>query len=88
MFLAFHLSDIVTIPFGYILSFLYQVTSNYGVALILFTIIVKLVLLPASAKGKKNMMKMSRLSPLLKKIQERYPDDQMKQQQVQDNIAL
>ena len=86
MFLAFHLSDIVTIPFGYILSFLYQVTSNYGVALILFTIIVKLVLLPASAKGKKNMMKMSRLSPLLKKIQERYPDDQMKQQQAMNDL--
>ncbi|MCI7096239.1 MAG: YidC/Oxa1 family membrane protein insertase [Clostridiales bacterium] len=79
MFLAFHISDIITIPFGYLLDWLYQFTSNYGIALILFAILVKLILFPIQAKSKKSMMKMSRLSPLVQKIQARYPDDQQKQ---------
>lgn len=79
MFLAFHISDIITIPFGYLLDWLYQFTSNYGIALILFAILVKLLLFPIQAKSKKSMMKMSRLSPLVQKIQARYPDDQQKQ---------
>ena len=54
MILAFNLADIVQVPFGYLLSLLYQFTSNYGLALIFFAIIVKLVLLPASAKSKKS----------------------------------
>ena len=47
--LAFNLSDIITVPFGYLMSWLYDLTSNYGVALILFAVIVKLVLFPISA---------------------------------------
>ena len=79
MLLAFSLSDIITVPFGYLLSWLYQFTTNYGVALILFAILVKLVLFPVSAKSKKSMMKMSRLSPRLQEIQKKYEGDQQKQ---------
>ena len=46
MFLAFKLSDIVTVPFGWLLGFLYEATSNYGVAMIIFAVIVQLVILP------------------------------------------
>ena len=53
MFLAFQISDIIRIPFGYVLDFLYQLTTNYGVALILFAIIVRLVLIPVNAKSKR-----------------------------------
>ena len=49
MMLAFNLGDLVTVPFGYLLSFLYDVTTNYGVALILFAVIVRFILLPATA---------------------------------------
>ena len=80
MLLAFQLSDIVTVPFGWLLKVLYELTTNYGVAVILFAIIVKLVLTPMSAKGKKSMMKMSRLTPQLQKLQEKYADDQQKLQ--------
>ena len=79
MILAFKLSDLVTVPFGYLLSFLYQLTSNYGIALIIFAVLVKLILYPVTAKGKKESMKMSRLTPRLKVIQERYANDQTKQ---------
>ena len=60
MILAFNIADIIRVPFGYLLDLLYQFTTSYGLALILFALIVKLILLPASAKSKKSMMKMSR----------------------------
>ena len=78
MFLAFKISDIVTVPFGWLLSVLYDFTSSYGLALIIFAVIVKVVLLPISAKSKKNSMKMSRLQPRLTAIQEKYAGDQVK----------
>ncbi len=79
MFLAFQLSDIVTVPFGYLLSWLYQLTNNYGLAMILFAILVKVILLPITAKGKKSTMKMSRLQPRIQEIQRKYANDQQKQ---------
>ncbi len=79
MFLAFQLSDLVTVPFGWLLGVLYDLTSNYGVAMILFALIVQLVLTPINAKSKKSMMKMSRLQPRIQEIQRRYAHDQQKQ---------
>ena len=75
MVLAFSLMDIITVPFGYIMEWLYRLTSNYGVSLILFSLIVKLILLYPSLRGKKGMMKMSRLNPQLKKLEAKYGDD-------------
>ena len=79
MFLAFKLSDIVTVPFGWLLGYLYDLTSNYGIAMIIFAVIVQLVLLPINAKSKKSMMKMSGLQPKIQKIQRKYANDQQKQ---------
>ena len=47
------ISDLFRVPFGYLLDWLYTFTNNYGLALILFSLIVKLVLLPMSVKSKK-----------------------------------
>ena len=79
MFLAFKLSNLVTVPFGWLLGVLYDLTSNYGVAMILFALIVQAVLTPINAKSKKSMMKMSRLQPRIQDIQRRYAHDQQKQ---------
>ena len=81
MILAFRLADIVQVPFGMLLKFLYDFTSNYGVALILFALLVKVVLMPATAKAKKSSMKMARITPLTKQIQEKYKDDPQRQSQ-------
>ena len=86
MFLAFSLSDIVTVPFGFILKVLYDLTTNYGVAIILFSVLVKLVLLPMNAKGKKSMMNMARLTPDIERIRKKYPDDTNKQQQLTQEL--
>ena len=58
-----NISDIIRIPFGYLLDWLYQFVGNYGVALIIFSLIVKIVLLPMNAKSKKSMLKMSHVAP-------------------------
>lgn len=82
MFLAFQLSDIVTVPFGWLMGQLYHLTGNYGVAMILFAILVQLVLMPMNAKSKKSMMKMSRLTPRIQDIQNRYANDPQKQNEL------
>ena len=79
MFLAFKLSDLITKPFGWILAQLYNLTGNYGVAMILFAVVVYMALLPVTAKSKKSMMKMSRMQPKMQEIQRRYAGDQQKQ---------
>ena len=73
------MGEIIRIPFGYVLEFLNKLTGNYGVALILFAIIVRVLLIPINAKSKKSMMKMSRLQPKIQAIQRKYPDDKQKQ---------
>ena len=75
MILAFSVWDVIKVPFGYIMEWLYQLTSNYGVSLILFSLIVKLLMIYPSAKGKKSMMRMTRLNPQLKKLEAKYGDD-------------
>ena len=79
MFLAFKLSNLITVPFGWLMGWLYQITGNYGVAMILFAVCVQMALLPITAKSKKGMMKMSRIQPQMQEIQRRYADDQQKQ---------
>ena len=73
------MDKIITIPFGYVLDFLYQLVNNYGLALILFAVVVQIVLMPITAKSKKSMMKMSRLTPRIQAIKDKYPNDQQKQ---------
>ena len=79
MFLAFQLGDLIRVPFGWLLGFLYDLTSNYGFAMIIFALIVQAVLTPINAKSKKSMMKMSRLQPRIQEIQKKYANDQQKQ---------
>lgn len=57
------------------LSLIYRVIPNYGVAIIILTIIIKLLLHPLSKKGTESTAKMSALTPKLNAIKEKYPDD-------------
>ena len=52
MFLAFKLSNLITVPFGWLLGQLYNLFENYGVAMIVFGILVQLIMLPIKAKSK------------------------------------
>lgn len=53
MILAFSIADLIRVPFGYLMDFLYQFTSNYGMALILFALLVKLILLLPAPRAKR-----------------------------------
>ena len=78
MFL-FQLKDLITVPFGWLLGVLYDLTANYGFAMIIFAFLVQAILLPINAKSKKSMMKMSRLQPKMQEIQRKYAHDPQKQ---------
>ncbi len=81
MFLAqiSSLWDWIQVPFGMLMGLLYNLTRNYGAALILFTVALKLVLLYPTMRSKRSMMKMSRLSPQIAFIQKKYENDRQKQ---------
>ena len=86
MFLSFSIADIIQVPFGYLLDWLYQLSGSYGFALIVFSVVVQLVMLPMTAKSKKSMMKMSRLQPQMQELQRRYADDPQRQNQALQNL--
>lgn len=67
--------------FGYLLSFLYNIINNYGIAIILFTIIIKLLLLPLSIKQQRTMKKSAKLQEKMKVIQFKYKNDPEKMNQ-------
>jgi YidC/Oxa1 family membrane protein insertase len=71
-------NTIITTPFSWIFMVLYNFCHSYGLALILFSLIVKLILLPFSIKSKRNMVKMGRLSPKLKALEKQYKNDRNK----------
>ena len=82
------LSDLIRVPFGYLLDWLYTFTNNYGLALILFSLIVKLVLLPMSVKSKKSMLRMNRMQGKIKDIQTRYANNQQRQQEAMQELYM
>lgn len=61
--------------FGYALNFIYNIVNNYGVAIILFTILLKLIMLPISIKQQKTMKKSTKIQEQVKEIQEKYKND-------------
>ena len=71
----------ICVPFAWILRLFYNLTGSYGLALILFTLIVKLVLLPFQLKSKKSMLRVNRLQGKIKDIQTRYANNKAKQQE-------
>jgi YidC/Oxa1 family membrane protein insertase len=68
----------IALPFGKLLMFLYETFRNYGVAIILFALIVKLILLPFQMKSKRSMMQTSRLQPKLKALEKKYTGNKTK----------
>lgn len=67
--------------FGYILDFIYNLINNYGLAIILFSVLLKLLLLPLSIKQQKTMNKTTKIQGKVKEIQEKYKNDQNKMNQ-------
>ena len=71
----------ITRPMFWLLETIYSIVGNFGVAIVLITLIVKGLFYPLASKSYMSMAKMKAVQPKLKAIQEQYPDDKMKQQQ-------
>lgn len=67
--------------FGYLLEFIYNLVNNYGLAIILFSIVLKLVLLPISIKQQKTMQKSAKIQTKMKEIQTKYKNNPEKMNQ-------
>ena len=70
--------SIITVPFGWILKVVYNLVNNYGIAIIIFTFLSKLVILPFQMKSKKSMLDMQRLQPRLAELEKKYKDNKEK----------
>lgn len=71
----------ICVPFAWLVRLFYDLTNSYGVALILFTLVIKLIMLPFQMKSKKSMMRMSRVSGQMQELQKRYAKNQAKFQE-------
>ncbi len=72
--------------FGYLLNFIYNFVNNYGLAMILFTLVIKIVMLPLSIKQQKMLKKSSKLQEKMKVLQFKYKNDPEKLNQEMMNL--
>lgn len=75
------LYEILGIPFGFVISIFYALSGNYLVSIFCLMIIVKLCLLPSSIKQQKSIAMQQRLQPKLRRLREKYGNDQQRLQQ-------
>lgn len=61
--------------FGYVLNFVYNFVGNYGLAIIIFTILLKLIMLPMSIKQQKTLKKNTKIQAEVKVLQDKYAND-------------
>lgn len=76
--------DILYDVFGWLLGQFYNLVDNYFVAIALFALFFKIVLLPSAIKQQKSTARQARLQPKLRRIQERYKGDKNAQQKIQE----
>lgn len=68
--------------FGYILKFFYDMTANYALSIVLFTILTKLILLPLTVSQMRSMSAMKLIQPEIDKINKKYKSDRQKQSEM------
>lgn len=67
--------------FGYVLNFIYELVKNYGLAIIIFSVLLKLIMLPLSIKQQKTMKKSMKVQKQTQEIQEKYKNNPEKMNQ-------
>ncbi|MEM6903132.1 MAG: membrane protein insertase YidC [Pseudomonadota bacterium] len=71
----------LTKPFFYALAFLFDLMGNFGLAILAFTVLLKLVFFPLANKSYKSMSKLRKIQPRMLELREKYEDDKMRLQQ-------
>ncbi|MBL0701255.1 MAG: membrane protein insertase YidC [Desulfosarcina sp.] len=77
----FGMFDFLARPCLYVMNFLYKFIPNYGFAIIILTILIKLILWPLGSKSYKSMSEMKKLQPLMSQIREKYKNDKQRMNQ-------
>lgn len=65
-------------PLGRLLLMVYGIVGNYGIAIIIFTVLVKMIMIPLTMKQTKSMKNMQEIQPKIKEIQKKYQNDKEK----------
>ncbi|HWM81386.1 MAG TPA: membrane protein insertase YidC [Pseudolabrys sp.] len=71
----------VTKPMFFLMDYIYRLVGNFGIAILIVTVLVKLAFFPLANKSYASMAKMKAVQPQMMALRERYPDDKVKQQQ-------
>ena len=77
------ISELIGYPLGFVMWAIYQVFKNYGVSILLFTLVTRLVLFPLSVKQQKSSAAMVAFSPKLEKLKKQYANNPQKLQEEQ-----
>lgn len=77
---------IIATPLGWIMKVCYLICKNYGIALLLFTLLTRLIVFPLNVKQQKSMARMSMLQPKLEQLKKKYAKNQTKLQEEQMNL--
>lgn len=75
------LLEIIAIPLGALIRLIYNFVENYGLAIILFTLVIKLIIFPLTFKSQKAMKKQQKIQPILAELQKKYANDKERLQQ-------
>ncbi|AQX31088.1 membrane protein insertase YidC [Bartonella schoenbuchensis] len=73
--------DFITKPMFALIDIFYKQTGNFGIAILLVTVLLKVLLFPLANKSYKSMARMKLVQPMMQEIKEKYADDRVKQQQ-------
>ena len=71
----------LTKPFFFLLDWIKGIVGNFGIAILIATVLVKLAVFPLANKSYASMSKMKKLQPEMERLKKEYPEDKMKQQQ-------
>lgn len=80
------LYDIFGVPFGFLMSIIYNWCGNYAIAIIVFTIVTKLLLFPINYKTQKNSARMQLLNPKLEKLRKSFANNPQRFQEEQQKL--
>lgn len=73
--------DAISKPCLWVLNYIYKVIPNYGVSIIMLTLLVKIIFWPLGTKSAKSMEQMKKIQPLMKEIREKYQNDKQRMNQ-------
>ena len=80
------LYDLIGVPFGYLMSFIYDIVPHYALAIIIFTLVTKLLLFPVNYKTQKNAARMQLLAPKLEKLKKSFESNPQRLQEEQQKL--